>query len=101
MVSHAAILNHMRFMQRRFPLQAGDRLLQKTTLSFDASVWECFAPFFAGAAGSGQCWHWDRYVDKMNLWHHFGRFAEIVKGLDPPAEVRLQVLPELGVAKVA
>ncbi len=45
-----------------------------------------FAPFFAGAAGSGQCWHWDRYVDKMKLWHHFGRFAEVVKGLDPPAE---------------
>ena len=45
-----------------------------------------FAPFFAGAAGAGQCWHWDRYVDKMKLWHHFGRFAEVVKGLDPPAE---------------
>ncbi len=45
-----------------------------------------FAPFMAGAAGSGQCWHWDRYVDRMSLWHHFGRFAEAVKDLDPPAE---------------
>ncbi len=26
-----------------------DRVLQKTTLSFDASVWECFAPLMAGA----------------------------------------------------
>ena len=45
-----------------------------------------FAPFFAGAAGPGQIWHWDRYVDKQNLWHHYGRFAEAVKGLDPPGE---------------
>ncbi|MEK7751150.1 MAG: cellulase family glycosylhydrolase [Acidobacteriota bacterium] len=45
-----------------------------------------FAPFFAGAAGAGQIWHWDAYVAKNNLWHHFGRFAETVKGLDPAAE---------------
>ncbi len=45
-----------------------------------------FAPFFAGAAGAGQIWHWDAYVAKNNLWHHFGRFAESVKGLDPAAE---------------
>ncbi len=45
-----------------------------------------FAPFFAGAAGAGQIWHWDSYVAKNNLWYHFGRFAEAVKGIDPAAE---------------
>jgi len=45
-----------------------------------------FAPFFAGAAGAGQIWHWDVYVDRNQLWWHFGRFAEAVKDLDPPAE---------------
>ena len=45
-----------------------------------------FAPFFAGAAGCGQCWHWDVYVAANDLWWQFGRFAEAVKGLDPPAE---------------
>ncbi len=45
-----------------------------------------FAPFFAGAAGPGQCWHWDRYVAKNDLWHHFAHFAEAVKDIDPPAE---------------
>jgi hypothetical protein len=45
-----------------------------------------FAPFFAGAAGPGQCWHWDGYVARNNLWHHFGRFAKSVRDLDPPAE---------------
>ena len=41
---------------------------------------------FAGAAGAGQIWHWDVYVDHNKLWHHFARFAEAVKDLDPPVE---------------
>jgi len=45
-----------------------------------------FAPFFAGAAGPGHCWHWNVYVDRNNLWHHFARFAAVVKDLDPPSE---------------
>ncbi|HPP51678.1 MAG TPA: hypothetical protein PK777_01920 [Thermoguttaceae bacterium] len=45
-----------------------------------------FAPFFAGAAGPGHIWHWDVYVDRMNLWWHFGRFAAAIEGIDPPAE---------------
>ena len=45
-----------------------------------------FAPFFAGAAGGGQCWHWSDYVDPNDLWWQFGRFAQAVQDLDPPAE---------------
>ena len=45
-----------------------------------------FAPFFFGAAGTGQNWHWDHYVAANDLWHQFGRFAEAIKGIDPPAE---------------
>lgn len=45
-----------------------------------------FAPFFAGAAGAGQIWHWDVYVDRNDLWRHFGRFAAAIGDLDPPAE---------------
>ncbi len=45
-----------------------------------------FAPFFAGAAGAGQCWHWNEYVDKNGLWCHFRAFADAVRGIDPPAE---------------
>ena len=36
-------------MQSVFPLQASDRVLQKTVSSFDASVWELFLPLIAGA----------------------------------------------------
>jgi hypothetical protein len=45
-----------------------------------------FAPFFTGAAGTGQSWHWDQYVAANNLWFQFDRFAEAVEGIDPPAE---------------
>jgi hypothetical protein len=45
-----------------------------------------FAPFFSGAAGGGQIWHWDSYVAPNKLWWQYGRFAEAVRGLDPPAE---------------
>jgi hypothetical protein len=45
-----------------------------------------FAPFFSGAAGPGQPWHWDFYIERHNLWHHFARFARVVKGVDPRVE---------------
>jgi hypothetical protein len=45
-----------------------------------------FAPFFAGAAGPGHCWHWDQYVDGNDLWRHFARFAEVLKQVDVPGE---------------
>ncbi len=49
MISHRAIVNHMLWMADAFPLGAGDAVLQKTPLSFDASVWEFYASFLAGA----------------------------------------------------
>jgi len=45
-----------------------------------------FAPFFSGSAGAGMSWHWDTYVDKNNLWYHFGRFSEAIKGINPLEE---------------
>jgi hypothetical protein len=52
------------------------------TLLHDA-IW---APFMAGAAGTGQTWWWSKYVAPHNLWWQFARFAEAVEGIDPPAE---------------
>lgn len=42
-----------------------------------------FAPFAAGGCGGGLCWHWDFYVERHDLWHHFGRFARAVAGFEP------------------
>lgn len=48
MISHEAISNHMYWFQAEFCLNSDDRVLQKTSFSFDASVWEFYAPLMAG-----------------------------------------------------
>jgi len=48
LISHAAICNHMFWMQDAFPVDARDAVLQKTPISFDASVWEFYAPLLVG-----------------------------------------------------
>lgn len=48
-IPHGALANHMHWMQTHFPLVPRDRVLQKTSISFDASVWEFWAPLRAGA----------------------------------------------------
>ncbi len=45
-----------------------------------------FAPFFSGAAGAGMSWHWESYVDRNDLWYHFGRFSQAIKDIDPITE---------------
>jgi amino acid adenylation domain-containing protein len=49
MITHRAICNHMYWMQAEFPIDGVDAVFQKTPVSFDASVWEFYAPLFAGA----------------------------------------------------
>ncbi len=46
---HGAVLNRLLWMQERYGLGAGDRVLQKTPFSFDVSVWEFFWPLMVGA----------------------------------------------------
>ncbi|WP_164493218.1 non-ribosomal peptide synthetase [Streptomyces sp. ADI96-02] len=48
-VTHAAIVNRLRWMQDRYRLDGSDRVLQKTSASFDVSVWEFFWPLITGA----------------------------------------------------
>ncbi|MDF5719565.1 MAG: amino acid adenylation domain-containing protein [Rhizonema sp. PD37] len=48
-IPHSAICNHMLWMQTEFPLTETDKVLQKTPFSFDASVWEFYAPLLTGA----------------------------------------------------
>jgi len=45
-----------------------------------------FAPFFSGAAGTGQCWHWDQYVADQDIWFQFRQFSEAIKGINPLTE---------------
>ncbi|MCP5091524.1 MAG: amino acid adenylation domain-containing protein [Gammaproteobacteria bacterium] len=47
-VPHRALANHMRWMLRRFGFGPKTRVLQRTPVCFDASVWEIYAPLMAG-----------------------------------------------------
>ncbi|MDH0865611.1 non-ribosomal peptide synthetase [Mitsuaria sp. GD03876] len=49
MVSHGALLNHLRWQIREFAIDAHDAVLQRTPMSFDASVWELWTPLATGA----------------------------------------------------
>ncbi|AYA27343.1 non-ribosomal peptide synthetase [Rhodococcus rhodochrous] len=48
-VPHGAVVNQLSWMQDEFALTADDRVLLKTPVTFDASVWELFLPLHAGA----------------------------------------------------
>ncbi|MET8653322.1 amino acid adenylation domain-containing protein, partial [Nocardia aurea] len=48
-VSHAAIVNRLQWMQDRYRLRRTDVVLQKTPATFDVSVWELFWPLQTGA----------------------------------------------------
>ncbi|HEV2855902.1 MAG TPA: amino acid adenylation domain-containing protein [Thermoanaerobaculia bacterium] len=48
MVSHRALRNHMLWMAETFDFTAADVVLQKTPLTFDASVWELFLTLIIG-----------------------------------------------------
>ncbi|MFI9557432.1 amino acid adenylation domain-containing protein [Nonomuraea endophytica] len=47
--THAAIVNRLDWMQRRFGLTGADAVMQKTPAGFDVSVWEFFWPIITGA----------------------------------------------------
>ncbi len=46
---HHAVVNRLLWMQEEYRLDQSDRVLQKTPLSFDVSVWEFFWPLLQGA----------------------------------------------------
>jgi amino acid adenylation domain-containing protein len=49
-ITHAGIANRVMWTVRRHVLGGDDRVLQKTTVSFDAAGWEIFAPLVSGGA---------------------------------------------------
>ncbi|MQY21387.1 D-alanine--poly(phosphoribitol) ligase subunit 1 [Nocardia sp. RB20] len=48
-VSHRSVGNHLAWMQSQYPLAADDVYLQKTTFTFDVSMWGYFIPLRLGA----------------------------------------------------
>jgi amino acid adenylation domain-containing protein len=65
-IEHGALANHMAWITREFMIAADDRVLQRTPLSFDAAIWELFAPLLTGGvlvlAGHGADFDIDQVV---------------------------------------
>jgi polyketide synthase PksJ len=49
LVEHHSVINRLKWMQKRYPIGAGDLILQKTPYTFDVSVWELLWWAFEGA----------------------------------------------------
>jgi amino acid adenylation domain-containing protein/non-ribosomal peptide synthase protein (TIGR01720 family) len=67
MVEHGGLSNHLLWMQMAMPFAEDDRVLQKYSISFDASVCEIFCPLLAGGelivAEPGEHMDIDRLID--------------------------------------
>ena len=50
MVEHHSVVNRICWMQKKYPLDTSAVILQKTTFTFDVSVWELFWWSFVGAS---------------------------------------------------
>ncbi|KZN35318.1 hypothetical protein N480_19225 [Pseudoalteromonas luteoviolacea S2607] len=48
--NHGALLNRLRWMQEQYDVSEKDRILFKTPIGFDVSVWEIFLPLMTGAS---------------------------------------------------
>jgi amino acid adenylation domain-containing protein/non-ribosomal peptide synthase protein (TIGR01720 family) len=57
-ISHGALAERLQWMLNEYAISEDDVLLQKASLSFDVSVWECLLPLMAGSclvlAGPGE-----------------------------------------------
>ncbi|MFK2891137.1 amino acid adenylation domain-containing protein, partial [Dyella flagellata] len=47
-VAHASVCNHMVWMQACYPCAKDDRMLARTSISFDAAEWEWWMPWLSG-----------------------------------------------------
>ena len=45
-----------------------------------------YTPFFCGAAGPGEMWHWNDYIYTHGHWRHMKQFSELIKDIDIPGQ---------------
>ena len=50
MIEHHSVLNYIGWLQKEYPISDTDILIQKTSITFDISIWELFWWFFKGAS---------------------------------------------------
>ncbi|MBM9488983.1 amino acid adenylation domain-containing protein [Pseudomonas sp. ICBG1301] len=95
MVEHGSLVNHITWQTRTFGFDANERILQRTSVAFDASVWEIWTPLAIGARLVLLPAQASRDVEQMaqTLVEHQVSVAQFV-----PSLLRLLVqLPDSGV----
>jgi len=50
MIEHRSVINRISWMQKEYPIDSSDVILQKTPIAFDVSVWELFWWMFVGGS---------------------------------------------------
>ena len=48
-VNHGSLSNRLDWLTKKIPLMNSERVLNKTPISFDVSLWECLWPLYSGA----------------------------------------------------
>lgn len=70
-IDHRCAAGRLRWLSKRYVLQPGDRVVQKTPLAFDVAVWEIFGPLHAGAtvllADPGREWDVDHIGELLSV----------------------------------
>ncbi|MGY0055243.1 non-ribosomal peptide synthase/polyketide synthase [Streptomyces sp. LZ34] len=92
-VTHGAISGHLSWMAEAYPLSGADKVLARTSFSFDAAVWETWLPLISGAVA--QVVSADVAADPHQLAAHITSHAITVAQMVP------SLLPELCAAAVA
>src|SRR5579864_2257578 len=92
-VSQRALANQLLWLKSQFPLTCADRVLQRTSLSFDAAIGEIFLPLITGAqliiADPGQSQSPDYLLGIMSD-------GITMADLPPPLLMALLQLPSIG-----
>ncbi|MBQ4850300.1 amino acid adenylation domain-containing protein [Pseudoalteromonas sp. MMG012] len=82
-ISHKALLNHMTWINEEFKFNSQDRFLQRTSASFDASIWEFWSPLMVGATMviAPQAINYDQALFKQTLTEQHITRMQIVPSL--------------------
>ncbi|WP_432898082.1 non-ribosomal peptide synthetase [Micromonospora matsumotoense] len=80
-VTHRNLVNHMHWITSRFGIRSDERVLQRTSFSFDGSVWEFWMPLMMG--GTLVVLEPDRHADLGYLVDHMERHRVTTAQLAP------------------
>lgn len=80
-ISHRSLVNHMRWMVATFGIGPGERVLQRSSFSFDGSVWEFWLPLMTG--GTLVMVDPERHADLAYLTEHMRRHRITTAQLGP------------------